>query len=309
MYHRGDSHPEKQHWIDKGLHKYPGTRYEQISLSKLLITSQISPLGLVKITTWIPPRVEKNKYGEYSVIDGRHRLFEFYLTHFPLPHNIKVGCLVVDDPKGKHYTGLPVWKVAQKLHLEPRRSVGRKFFNYFGLFRKNYNYFDVQNHKGLSRKSVMLLQAAEDKLDALYKDFIARICEFRGLLETDISKKDAQQIKKKLALYEPLLKELVAEGKSEDSLLHKLAASLKEDVKKSHQAKKLLHQIQGHKDTHGLIKLFQQQLLVIETGKIRHPKQFEKILLEDLKHADKLLKIKRATLYSQAHDLLSAARY
>ena len=243
MYHQGEQHPEKDFWIQKGLASYPQTKYEEVPLSKIIIGTQIVPLGLVKVRTNIPPRVTKNKFNEYLVTDGRHRLFNFYLEHFPLPHEIKVGCLVEFRPADGHYSGYNIWQAAELLHLNPRRSISRRFFNYFGLFRKDYSFFaiDDQTRKDLNHRTKVLLEAVEDELDHLYQDFIKRICEFIMVIREN--EKKPQLVKKQFAQYQVLLLRLVNEEKEEESLLNKLLQALKDELSKPQlqDNKQLLH--------------------------------------------------------------------
>ncbi len=300
---------EREHRIQEGLEKYKEAHYEEIPLSKLLIGSKIQPVGLVKIKTHIPPRVSKNKYGEYLVIDGRHRVFEFYLNHLSLPHNIKIGCLVEDDPKDRHYSGYHVWQAGEAFPIKPRRSMFRRFFNFFGLFRVNPSFFSLepQNRKVLSRRSLLLLDLTEDKLDALYDDFITRICDFMALVQKKkyINSPDPREFKK----YESLLEELVGEEQQEKSLLQKLLDSLNNDTTRlsspeTDKVKEIIQIISGNKDDNGLITVFKTQLEIIKSGRFKENEHFEKDLISELRYARNLLISRREKLLHELREVV-----
>ena len=309
MFHRGENHPEKEFQIKQGLKKYSETRYEEVPLSKIILGSKIEPIGLVKIKTHIPPRVKKNKFGEYFVIDGRHRIFNFYLHHFPPPHNIKIGCLVEDDETDKHYAGYNIWQVAEKIHINPRRSGFHKFFNFFGLFRKSYDYFSLspEARKMLSRKTILLVESVEDKLDHLYNDFIARICEFMAMLKKDEYSGNRKHTAKKLASYEVILNKLVSEEEEDESILQQLLTSLKNDLAKSSSKNKEIQEairiLEGNGKKAGLIKILRRQLRIIQTKDFSDDSKLEEELLQELKHAKNLLEAKRRRLFDQLNKL------
>jgi len=316
MFHGGENHPEKEHQIQLGLKKHSGTRYEDVPLSKIILGSKIVPIGLVKIRTNIPPRVKKNKFDEYFVIDGRHRIFNFYLNHFPPPHNIKIGCLVEDDTKDRHYAGYNVWQAAEKLHINPRRSAFRKFFNFFGLFRKSYDYFSLSNDTRniLSRKTILLIESVEDKLDDLYDDFIARTCEFMAKVKSDKYAGNKRHTFKKLASYEATLTKLVSEEEEDESLLEQLSSSMKNDLVKSSsknnkEIRDAMKILDGDSKNMGLIRILRKQLRIIKTRNIQDDSKFEEELLQELKYAKNLLEARRKRLFSQLHKLLQETSY
>lgn len=310
MYHRGDDHPEKKYWIERGLANHPKTSYEEVLLTKIIIGTQINPIGLVKVKTNIPPRVEKNSFGEYRVIDGRHRLFNFYLQNFPLPHEIKVGCLVEYHPTDGHYVGYNIWQAAEKMRINPRRSFLRKCFNYFGLFRKDSNLFalDSATPKNLDRRTKLLLEAVEDALDHLYQDFIARICEFSLIIKRNSSEDKPEKIKKQFAQYLLLLSKLIQDENEEESLLHKLLYSLKSELKKPSLRKNeslifIIKILEGDEEKNGLITILRNQQKIIRTGNIQNKKKLEQELAEELQYAKRLLNEKRDRLFNQLREL------
>jgi hypothetical protein len=304
---------EEKYWIKKGLEKYSGSTYEKVPLSKILLDSKISPVGLVKIETNYPPRVEKNRYEEYKVIDGRHRIFNFYLYNFDAPHNLKVGCLVVQDPTEKHYSGFNIWDASEDLEVQSRRSALCKFLNVFGLFRKPSEFFILskENHTILSRKTKALLESTEDQLDSLYKDFIARTNKFISLIKSDrYAGKQVKSIQKEFAEYQVMLESLVHNEEKGESILEKLILAIKEEMKKpslknNKQLSDILANLEGDKENSGLIVILGKQLKVIKTGKMpKDASKFERELLSEVEMSKNLIESKRSRLYDQIRKTL-----